>query len=118
MSILFSIKDTKLYLPIVTFSAKDNQKLSKFFSKGFQRLVYWNEYQTKSENKNKRNAYSYFLESNFVAVNRLLVYSNQYDNSQRFKAKKYSLPKSIIDNYNVFINGKNLYGQATDSDIK
>ena len=41
--------------------------------------MYWNEYKTKSENKTTTNEYRYFIESNFVGVNRLLVlvYSNQ-----------------------------------------
>ena len=34
------MKDTKLYVPVVTLSAKDNQKLSKSLSKGFKRSVY------------------------------------------------------------------------------
>ena len=51
----------KLYVPVVTLLAKDNQKLSILFSKGFKRLVYWNEYKTKSENKNIVNEYRYFL---------------------------------------------------------
>ena len=53
--IIFTIKDIKSYVPVVTFSAKDNQKLSKFLSKVFERLVYWNEYKTKSDNKNMTN---------------------------------------------------------------
>ena len=83
--ILFTIKDTKLYVHIVTFSAKDNQILSKFFNKGFGRSVYWNEYKTKSENENTTNKHRYFLESNFVAVNWLcaLTYLNQDDNVKR-----------------------------------
>ena len=32
--------------------------------------------------------------------------------------KKYCLRKGIIKNYNVIINGKDLYDQAIDSDIK
>ena len=32
---------------VVTLSAKNNQKLSKFLSKGFERLLYWNKYKTK-----------------------------------------------------------------------
>ena len=32
--IFFTIKDTKLYDPVVILSAKDNQKLSKLLSKG------------------------------------------------------------------------------------
>ena len=39
-------------------------------------------------------------------------------NSKRYKAKKYYLPKVIIDNYSVITNGKNFYDQAIDSNIK
>ena len=34
---IFTIKDTKLYVPVVTFSVRDHQKLSKSLSKGFER---------------------------------------------------------------------------------
>ena len=40
--IIFTIKDTKLYIPVVHFSATDNQNLSKLLSKGFERSAYWN----------------------------------------------------------------------------
>ena len=88
--LFFTIKNTKLYVPAVTLSAKVNQKLSKLFSKEFERSVYWNEYKTKSENKNMTNEYRYFLKSNFVEVNRLfvLVYSNQLNDSKRFKTRR------------------------------
>ena len=36
---IFTIKDTKLYVPVVTLSARDNQKLSKVLNKGFERSV-------------------------------------------------------------------------------
>ena len=39
-SIIINIKDTKLYVPVVALSARDNQKLSKVLSKGFERSVY------------------------------------------------------------------------------
>ena len=116
----FTIKDTELYFPVVILSVKDNQKLSKLPSKVFERSVYWNEYKTKSENKNTTNEYRYFLDSNFVRVIcfRLfvLVFSSQDDNSKRFKAKRYYLPKSIIKNYNVIINGKDFYDKPIDSE--
>ena len=35
-SIIFTIKDTTLYVPVVPLSARDNQKLSKLLSKGFK----------------------------------------------------------------------------------
>ena len=59
-NIIFTIKDTKLYVPVVILSAKYNQELSKFYSKGFERSAYWNEYKTKSENKTTINNYRYF----------------------------------------------------------
>ena len=53
-NIIFTIKDTELWVPGVNWSARDNHKLSKPLSKGFERSVYWNE-------------------SNFVGVNNLFV---------------------------------------------
>ena len=83
--IIFIMKDTKVYVSVATLSAKDNQKLSKIFSKGLERSVYWNEYKTKSENKNTTNEYRYFLESYFAGVNRLFVlfYTNEGGNYKR-----------------------------------
>ena len=107
-NIIFTIKGTKLYVPVVTLPARNKEKISKLLSKGFERPVYWNEYKTKSENKNTTNEYRYFLESNFVGVNKLLVlvYSDEDVASKRFKVKSNCLPKGIINNYNVVINGK------------
>ena len=55
------------------------------------------------DNKNMTNKFKYFLESNFVGVNRLsvLVYTNEANIAERFNARKYYLPKGIIRNYNV-----------------
>ena len=85
-----------------------------------ERSVYWNERKTKSENRNTTNNYRYFLQSNFVAVNRLfaLVHSNEDDGSKRFNTRRYYLPKSLIKNYNAIINGKNFYEQAIDTDTQ
>ena len=65
---------------------------------------------TKSENKNIINKYRNFFESNFVGVKKLfvLICSNQDNNSKKYKATRYDLPKGIIENYNVIINGKKI----------
>ena len=99
----FTIKVTNLYVPVVTLSARDNQKLSKPLSQGFDRSFYWNEYKTKRENQNTTNKYIYLLESYFVERNRLflLVYANQDADSKNFKSQRYYLPKGTIDNYNI-----------------
>ena len=39
----FTIKDAKLYVPVVTLSVNDNAKLSKLSSEGIKRPVYWNK---------------------------------------------------------------------------
>ena len=72
-NIIVAIKDTKLYVPAVTLSARENKKLLKLLCKEFERSVYWNEYKTKNENKNTTNEYRYFLQSNFVGADRLFV---------------------------------------------
>ena len=53
--IIFTIKDKKIYVLLVTLLAKDNQKLSKLLRKEFERSLYWNKYKAKSENKNTTN---------------------------------------------------------------
>ena len=89
-NVIFTIKDIKLYVPVVTLSPNDNQKLSKLLSKGFERSVYWNGYKTKGENKDTTNEYRYFLKSNFIGVNRLfvLVYSNAENGAKRCSVVK------------------------------
>ena len=100
-NIIFTIKDTKLYVPVVTLSSRDKQKLSKLLS-----LLECYE--------------SNFLESNFVRVNRLFVltYLNRDNDVKRFKTQRHYLPKGIVKNYDVIINGKDFYDQPIDSDIK
>ena len=68
-NIIFNVKNTKFRVPVITLSTKDNQKLSKLLSTRFERLVYWNEYKTKSKNKNTTNEGRYFIQSNFVRFN-------------------------------------------------
>ena len=48
--IIFAITDTKLYVPVVTLSAKDTKNYQKMFRKRFERSLFWNDYKPKSEN--------------------------------------------------------------------
>ena len=65
---IFTIKDTKLYVPVATLSARSNPKLSELLSKGFEGSVYWNEFKTKTETKTATNKYRCFLESIFLGA--------------------------------------------------
>ena len=103
-NITFTIKGTKLYLPVVTLSARNNKRLKKLLSKGFERSVYWNEYKTKSENKNMTNGFRYFLLTfSLIFLLFVLVYFNQDNDSKTFETRRYYLTNKIIDNYNVII---------------
>ena len=67
MMILFFIKDTKLYVTVVTLSEKKQLQM-------FERSMYWNEYNAKNENENTTNEYRYFLESKFIGVDRFFFF--------------------------------------------
>ena len=41
----FAIRDSKLYVPVVTLSAQDNAKQLEQLKPGFKRTIYWNKYQ-------------------------------------------------------------------------
>ena len=71
----FKITNTKLYVPFVTLSSKDNAKLVKLLESGFNRPVYWNEYQTKIETRNldNNNLTRFPLDASFQGVRRLFV---------------------------------------------
>ena len=43
-SATLKITDAKLYVPVVTLSAKEHVKLVKTLNEGFKRPVYWNKY--------------------------------------------------------------------------
>ena len=115
-NIIFSIKDTKLYVHIVTLSTKDNYL--DFLTKDLKSQCIGMNIKQKVKLKIQQFT-RYFLESVFLGVNRLfiLVYSNQDFKFKRFKARKYYLPKGIIKNYNMIINGKNFYDRPIDSNI-
>ena len=63
----FQITSTKLYVPVVTLSTKDNENLTKQLDDGFKRSVYWNEYQLKIETKaaNDNNVIRSSLDASF-----------------------------------------------------
>ena len=72
----FKITNTKLYVPIVTLSSKDNVNLVELLEEGFKRLVYWNECQTKIKTRNldNNNLTRFPLDASFQRVRRLFVF--------------------------------------------
>ena len=107
----FKITNTKLYVLIVTLSSKDNAKLVKLLREGFNRPVYWNEYQTKIHTKDLDN-------NNPI---RFLPLNNTDGDNKKVKRDsqtKYFLPKINITNYNVLTDGRNFYDQPINDLIK
>ena len=131
---IFKITNTKLYVPIVTLSSKDNVKLVKLLEEGFKRPVYWNEYQTKIESRNldNNNLTRFPLDASFQGVRRLFVLAfnnttvtvpnNPINNTNnrvlRNSHTKYFLPRVNITNYNVLIDGRNFYDQPINDLVK
>ena len=77
---IFAITDTKLYVPIVTFSAEYNVKLSKLLGQGFKRSIYWNKYKVIPHKRYNANEYiKESLDSSYQGVKRLFVLA--YDNA-------------------------------------
>ena len=72
----FKITNTKLYVPTVTLSSKDNVKLVKLLEEEFKRSVYQNEYQTKIKAKDlDDNSFTRFpFDATFQRVKRLFVF--------------------------------------------
>ena len=120
-SATLKITDAKLYAPIVTLSAEDNAKLSKLLGEGFKKPVYWNKYKV-TDNKvveivanNGEKYIRKLLDWSYQAVKRLFVLA--YDNTAGGDQvsidffKKYFLPRIKIENYNIEIDGKNIFDQ-------
>ena len=42
----FAITETKLYVPVVTLSTKDNDKLLQQLKSGFKKTIGWNKYES------------------------------------------------------------------------
>ena len=84
------LSKTQNYMSVVTLSARDNQKLSNFLSKGFERSVYWNEYKTKVRIKIRPTNLDIFSNIFLLeSTDYVLVYSNQGADPKRFEAKKH-----------------------------
>ena len=119
---VFIINDTKMYVPVVTFSKEDNKDFIEQQNKGFQRSIYWNEYKTKEINENAvANVFKYInLDPYFQGVNRLffMAYNRVDGQPTRNGQQKYYLPRNSLNIYYVIIVGRNFYDNPIESDIE
>ena len=104
----FEITDTKLYVPVVTLSTKDNAKLLEQLESGFKGVVNWNRYLSKPELLAQNPNLHHLIEPSFQGVNRVFVLAFEND-AQRTVHSGYYLPNVEIKNYNVMIDGENFF---------
>ena len=68
----FKITNTNLYVPVVTLSTQDNEKLFEQLQSGFKRVINWNKCLSKPELLAQNPDLNYLIEPSFQGVNRLL----------------------------------------------
>ena len=100
-----AITDCKLYVPVITLRAIDDNKLLNSLKTGFKRTITWNNYSSIITNQEVNNNLNYLIDPTFTKVHRLFVlaYANEDD---RTSYSKYYVPNVKIKNYNVIIDGK------------
>ena len=106
----FEITDTKLYVPVVTLSTKENAKLPQQLKLGFKKVINWNKYLSKPELLRRNANLTYLIEPSFQGVNRLFILAFEND-TQRTSHSNYYLPNVEIKDYNITINGENVFDQ-------
>ena len=94
-----------MYVPVVTLSAENDNKLLEQLKTGFKRTIKWNKYRSEISNQTKNNYLNYLIDPTFTPVNRLfpLTFENEDD---RTSFSKYYVSKVEIKDFNVLIDGK------------
>ena len=104
----FKIKDTKLYVPVVTLSAENDNKLLQQLKTGFKRTIKLNRYRSEMSNQTNNNNLNYLIDPAFTNVNRLFVLPFENEND-RTSFSKYYVPEVEIKDLDVLIDGKPLF---------
>ena len=62
----FHIKDTKLYVPLVTLSKENDIKLLEQLKSGFERTIKWNKYRSQMSVQSNNNNLNYLIDPKFT----------------------------------------------------
>ena len=93
--VTFKIKDTKLYVPVVTVSTENDNTLLELLKTGFKRIIKWNKYRSEMSKGNKTNNLTYLIDPTFTKAYRLFVLSFENEDD-RTSFSKYSAPSVEI----------------------
>ena len=110
----FAITETKLYVPVVTLSTKDNEELLQQLKSGFKKTISWNKYESRIRPFAQNRYLNYLINPSVQGVNKLFVLSFENEND-RTSHSTYYLPKIEIKDYNVMIDGRNVFDQPINS---
>ena len=69
----FAITETKLYVPVITLSTKDNAKLLQQLKSGFKRIINWNKYESEMKTYAQDRYLNYLINPSSQGINRLFV---------------------------------------------
>ena len=64
----FTITETKLYVPVVTLSTKDNEKLLQQLNSGFKKTISWNKYESSIKTFAQNRYLNYLINPSFQGV--------------------------------------------------
>ena len=84
---------------------------------GFKRAVNWKKYQSKETIQVPNPYLNFLIDVSFQEVNRLFVLSFE-NKDDRTVHTKYYLGTVEIKNYNVMIDGQNIFEQPVKNDLK
>ena len=89
-----------MFVPVVTLSTQDDNKLLEQLKTGFKRTIKWNKYRSEMSNQSKNNNSNYLIDPIFIKVNRLFVLSFE-NQDNRISFSKYYTPNIEIKDLNV-----------------
>ena len=105
---IFKITDTKLFVPVVTLSTEDDNKLLQQLKLAFKRTIKLNKYRAEMTNQAKTNNLNYLIDSTFNKVSTLFVLSFENEEDKTSFSKCYP-PKIEIKDFNVLIDGNSFF---------
>ena len=94
----------------MTLSTLENTKFFQQLKSGFKRVINWNKYLSKPELLAQNPNLNHLVEPSFQGVNRLFVLPFENDDD-RTSDDQYYLPNVEIKDYNIMINGENVFDQ-------
>ena len=104
----FKITDTKLYVPVVTLSAEDDNILLEQLKTRFKRTIKWTKYRSEMTNQTRTNTLNHLIDLTFNKVNRLSALSFENENNRKSFSKYYT-PSVEIKDFSVLIDGKSFF---------